>query len=47
VRSSKGVHVIPKDVIRFTLDNGDTVIEGSKVTQRPEDRVNRRYRRNR
>ena len=47
VRSSKGVHVIPKNVIRFTLDNGDTVIEGSKVTQRPEDRVNRRYRRNR
>ncbi|MDP7388328.1 MAG: ribonuclease P protein subunit [Candidatus Thalassarchaeaceae archaeon] len=47
VRSPKGVHVIAKDVISFTLDGSDLVIEGSEVLQKPEDRVSRRYRRNR
>ena len=47
VRSQKGVHVIAKDVISFTLDGSDLVIEGSEVLQKPEDRVSRRYRRNR
>jgi len=31
-------------VITFTIDSGDS-IDGSTVTQRPEDRINRRYRR--
>ena len=44
---AKGVHVIAKDVISFTLDGSDLVIEGSEVLQKPEDRVSRRYRRSR
>lgn len=47
VRSAKGIHVIAKDVIKFKLDGSDLVIEGSEVMLKPEDRVNRRYRRNR
>ena len=47
VRSSKGVHVIAKNIISFKLDGDDFIIEGSKVTQRPEDRVARRNRRKR
>ena len=47
VRSGKGIHVIAKDVIKFKLDGSDLVIEGSEVMFKPEDRVNRRYRRNR
>ena len=35
---------LAKDVITFTIDSG-RVIDGSAVTQRPEDRINRRYRR--
>jgi RNase P/RNase MRP subunit p29 len=38
--------VLAKDVINFTLDLEDKVIEGFTVTQRPEDRINRKYRRN-
>ena len=34
---------LAKDVITFTIDSGE-VIDGSAVTQRPEDRINRRYR---
>jgi len=34
---------LAKDVIKFTIDSG-RVIDGSAVTQRPEDRINRRYR---
>ena len=34
---------LAKDVITFTIDSG-RVIDGSAVTQRPEDRINRRYR---
>ena len=33
-----------KNVITFRIDSGE-LIEGSSVTQRPEDRINRRYRR--
>ena len=34
---------LAKDVITFIIDSGE-VIDGSAVTQRPEDRINRRYR---
>jgi len=34
---------LAKDVITFTIDSGE-IIDGSAVTQRPEDRINRRYR---
>mgnify|MGYP001008097636 CR=1 FL=1 len=34
---------LAKDVITFTIDSG-MVIDGAAVTQRPEDRINRRYR---
>jgi len=34
---------LAKDVITFTIDSG-VVIDGAAVTQRPEDRINRRYR---
>lgn len=33
-----------KQVIRFTIDEERTVIDGSLVMQRPEDRIHRRYR---
>ena len=33
-----------KNVIRFTIDEGEDVIDGSLVKQRPEDRIHRRYR---
>ena len=36
---------LAKNVITFRIDSGE-LIEGSSVTQRPEDRINRRYRRN-
>tara|TARA_B100001750_G_scaffold177038_1_gene145300 strand:- start:405 stop:665 length:261 start_codon:yes stop_codon:yes gene_type:complete len=35
---------LAKNVITFRIDSGE-LIEGSSVTQRPEDRINRRYRR--
>ena len=35
---------LAKHVITFRIDSGE-IIEGSSVTQRPEDRINRRYRR--
>ena len=34
---------LAKDVITFIIDSGEG-IDGSDVTQRPEDRINRRYR---
>ncbi|MCS5538049.1 MAG: ribonuclease P protein subunit [Candidatus Poseidoniaceae archaeon] len=33
-----------KNVIRFTIDEEQDVIDGSLVKQRPEDRIHRRYR---
>ena len=35
---------LAKNVITFRIDSGE-LIEGSSVPQRPEDRINRRYRR--
>ena len=35
---------LAKNVITFRIDSGE-LIEGSSVTQRPEDRINIRYRR--
>ena len=38
--------ILAKNVIDFTLDNEDEVIQGAMVCQRPEDRIHRNYRRN-
>ncbi|HJM29667.1 MAG: ribonuclease P protein subunit [Candidatus Thalassarchaeaceae archaeon] len=46
VRTLSGIVTLPKDVITFTIDSQEVVIDGASVTQRPEDRINRRYRRN-
>ena len=35
---------LAKNVISFRIDSGE-LIEGSSVIQRPENRINRRYRR--
>jgi RNase P/RNase MRP subunit p29 len=43
VMTENGPLTLAKDVIRFTI--GDEEIDGAIVTQRPEDRINRRYRR--
>jgi RNase P/RNase MRP subunit p29 len=37
---------LAKNVIDFTLDNEEEIIQGAMVCQRPEDRINRNYRRN-
>ena len=37
---------LAKNVIHFTLDNEEEVIQGDMVCQRPEDRIHRNYRRN-
>ena len=37
---------LAKNVIDFTLDNEDEIIQGAMVCQRPEDRIHRNYRRN-
>ena len=44
VQTGEGEVQLAKNVITFTIDSGDA-IDGSTVTQRPEDRINRRYRR--
>ena len=46
VRTESGEVTLPKDVISFTIDSEELVIDGSSVKQRPENRINRRYRRN-
>tara|TARA_Y100001970_G_scaffold117242_1_gene145841 strand:- start:9245 stop:9502 length:258 start_codon:yes stop_codon:yes gene_type:complete len=46
VRTNSGEVILPKDVISFTIDSEEEVIDGSSVKQRPENRINRRYRRN-
>lgn len=38
--------ILAKNVIDFTLDNEEEVIQGAMVCQRPEDRIHRNYRRN-
>ena len=35
---------LAKNVIDFTLDNEEEVIQGAMVCQRPEDRIHRKYR---
>jgi len=37
---------LAKNVIHFTLDNEEEIIQGAMVCQRPEDRIHRNYRRN-
>mgnify|MGYP003322000635 FL=1 len=37
---------LAKNVIDFTLDNEEEIIQGAMVCQRPEDRIHRKYRRN-
>tara|TARA_B100000029_G_scaffold622_1_gene806 strand:+ start:70 stop:330 length:261 start_codon:yes stop_codon:yes gene_type:complete len=37
---------LAKNVIEFTLDQEDELIQGAMVCQRPEDRIHRKYRRN-
>ena len=44
VQTGEGEVRLAKNVITFTIDSGNS-IDGSTVTQRPEDRINRRYRR--
>ncbi|MBT3356908.1 MAG: hypothetical protein HN534_06490 [Euryarchaeota archaeon] len=46
VQSETGEKTLAKTVIQFTLDSEKDVIDGAAVTQRPENRVNRKYRRN-
>ncbi|MFL2963520.1 MAG: ribonuclease P protein subunit [Candidatus Thalassarchaeaceae archaeon] len=38
--------LLAKNTIQFTLDDDDDEIDGKLVSQRPEDRINKRYRRN-
>ena len=38
--------MLAKNVIDFTLDNEEEIIQGAMVCQRPEDRIHRNYRRN-
>lgn len=42
VRTESGDVTLAKDVITFTIDSGDA-INGSRVIQRAEDRIGRRY----
>ncbi|MBC64761.1 MAG: hypothetical protein CMB15_03925 [Euryarchaeota archaeon] len=46
IQTSNGNKTLAKDVINFKLDSENKVIQGFTVTQRPEDRINRKYRRN-
>jgi ribonuclease P protein subunit POP4 len=46
IQTSNGDKTLAKDVINFKLDSENKVIQGFTVTQRPEDRINRKYRRN-
>ena len=44
---SKGRDILlAKNIIHFTLDDENYEIDGKLVTQRPEDRINKKYRRN-
>ena len=40
------IKTLAKNVIDFTLDNEEEIIQGAMVCQRPEDRIHRNYRRN-
>ena len=44
---SKGKDLLlAKNIIHFTLDDNGDEIDGKLVSQRPEDRINKKYRRN-
>ena len=43
IRTSNNEITMAKDTIRFTIE--DEEINGSKVGQRPEERIGKRYRR--
>ena len=43
VQTSRGAKTLAKDTIRFKID--DVEIDGSKVGQRPEERIGKAYRR--
>ena len=38
--------LLAKNIIHFTLDDNGVEIDGKLVSQRPEDRINKKYRRN-
>ena len=42
IRTESGYLTLAKEVITFTIDSGEA-IDGSRVTQRTEDRIGRRY----
>ena len=43
IKSQNRRLIVPKDVVKMKIEGHD--ITGRKVTQKPEDRINRRYRR--
>jgi RNase P/RNase MRP subunit p29 len=45
IQNDAGQQRLAKNVIQFTIDGGEP-IDGLQVCQRPEDRVQRKYRRN-
>jgi len=45
VEEHDGMSIFAKNTIQFTIDNSEPVV-GSMVCQRPEDRIQRKYRRN-
>jgi RNase P/RNase MRP subunit p29 len=45
IQNNAGQQRLAKNVIQFTIDGGEP-IDGAQVCQRPEDRVQRKYRRN-
>ena len=44
IQNDYGKQQIAKNVIQFTIDGGQP-IDGAQVCQRPEDRIQRKYRR--
>ncbi|MBT4059162.1 MAG: ribonuclease P protein subunit [Euryarchaeota archaeon] len=45
IEGENGLSTLAKNTIQFTIDGSEPVV-GSMVCQRPEDRVQRKYRRN-
>ena len=44
ILTQNGRITLAKDIMRFKIDEEE--IDGARVKQRPEDRINKRYRRN-
>lgn len=42
VRNQNGQKKLAKSVITFTLDGGDTILNGAELRQAPENRIGRR-----